>query len=411
LVFPFKSCEIFNIVLDEEHEIFRTVVKDFMEKEVRPELRLIEQKDEFPQNILGKASQMGFFGLGIPTQYSGQGENTMMLALFNEESARVCQAFSEITCINKLFTTPILLYGTEEQKRLFVPEIATGKKFASHATSEPGAGSDVAGISTKAKKEAKEKWRLNGTKYFVTGGDRADYFIVLARTNSESSNEKRSSGLTYFVVNKNDKGVIVSKPIPKLGLRGSHIVQVNFEDVGIPDENKIGNEGQGFKIAMETYNRGRVMVAARAVGLAQAAFEKSLTYSTSRKTFGETIASHETIQNYLVDMLMRVVTSRLLTYWAANLYDKKDQEYIIAASMAKTFASESAELNASKAINIHGGAGVISDTLVDRLLRDASITKIYEGTNEIQHSIIMKQILSMSGLGETKRSGSDKKST
>lgn len=392
MVFPFKSLSDYEIRTRPEHEAFRNFVREFMEKEVAPLVTRIEERNEFPMELLDKVGAQGFQGIGVPQEYGGQGGDQTSVVIFSEETSRVCPALVTLVGVNGLFTTPLQLFGTEEQKRRYLAPVARGEKRSAHATTEAVAGSDVAGIQTRAEKAGGE-WRINGRKAFISGGDLADFFVVLARTAPPPGPKERWKGLTMFVVEKGAKGFSVARHMEKMGLRGSHIVELQLDDVSVPEESVVGKEGDGFKVAMETFDHGRIGVAAQALGIAQVVFEKSLNYAMQRTTFGRPLIQHQMIDSYLADMLIRLTEARHLVYWAASLADAGRTEYQLAASMAKASATESAEWIAEKAINIFGGAGVIVETQVERFLRDVEITKVYEGANEIQRLVIIRQLI------------------
>jgi alkylation response protein AidB-like acyl-CoA dehydrogenase len=335
---------------------------------------------------------MGFQGLTVPQEYGGQGGDQVSMVVFCEEVSRACPALMAVVGVNGLFTTPVMLFGTEEQKRRYLPPVAKGEKRSAHATTEPAAGSDVAGIQARAERKG-DNWVINGRKTFISDGDIADYFVVLARTSPPPSRKERWKGLTFFIVERGTAGFSVGKKMEKTGLRGSPVVELELSDVEVPDANRLGPEGEGFKIAMETFDHGRLGVAAQALGITQAAFEKSVNYAMQRTTFERPLIQHQTIDNYLADMLMKLVTARHLVYWAACLADDGRSEYLIAASLAKAYATEAAEWAAIKAISIHGGVGVMIESHIERMLRDAEITKVYEGSNEIQRLLIIRQLI------------------
>ncbi|MDW8084440.1 MAG: acyl-CoA dehydrogenase family protein, partial [Candidatus Caldarchaeum sp.] len=376
----------------EEYELFRKSVRAFAEREIEPMVREIEKTNSIPSTLLEKAAKQGYFGLGIPEKYGGQGTDIMYVALFVEEVSRICPAFTVATLVHSLFAFPVMAYGTEEQRRKYLPPIAKGEKHAAHATTEPGAGTDVAGIETTAKK-TDGGWIINGRKYFISGADKAEYFIVLARTSPPPSRKQRHHGLTFFIVERDAAGFRVGEKIEVMGIRGSHPNEVILENVFVPEENVVGEEGKGFKIAMETYDHGRIGVAAQAVGVAQACFEKTLQYSLQRNVFERPLIHFQAVQFHVSEMLTMLEAARLLVYWAATMANKNKPEAAIAASMAKLFATEVAEKAALKAINVHGGVGVATDGLVERFLRDSQIFKIYEGANDIQKLVILRQML------------------
>jgi len=392
MVFPLGELGDYEIKFKPEHEMFRKFIREFFEKEVEPRVSEIEENDAVPADLLKKMGEMGFQGIAVPQEYGGQGGDQISMAIFSEEAGRTYPAIMTIVGVNGLFTIPILLFGTEEQKRKYLPPVARGEKHSAHATSEAGAGSDVAGVQTKAERRG-DKWVLNGRKAFISGGDIADYFLVLARTSPPPSRKERWKGLTFFIVEKDMPGFSVSKKMKKSGLKGSPIVELQLDNVEVQDSNRLGDEGDGFKIAMETFDHGRIGVAAQALGIAQAAFEKSLNYAMQRSTFDRLLIQQQAIDDYLAEMLMKLVTSRQLVYWASYLADSGRKEYLIAASLAKAYATEAAEFCALKAISIHGGVGVVVDSHIERMLRDVEITKIYEGSNEIQRLVIIRQLI------------------
>lgn len=395
MVFPFKGLSDYEIKFKPEHEMFRQMVKEFAEKEIAPRVTEIEEHNEVPQDLVNKMLTQGFQGVSIPQEYGGQGGDQVMLAIFSEEVAKVSPAIVTLMGANGLFVFPVLLFGSEEQKKKYLPPIARGEKRSAHATSEAVAGSDVAGIQTRAEKVG-DGWKINGRKAFISGGDVADYFVVLARTSPIANRKERWKGLTFFIVEKEREGFHVARHMEKMGLKGSHIVELQLDNVVVPDSNRLGPEGEGFKIAMETFDHGRIGVAAQALGMAQILFEKSLNYSMQRTTFDRPLISHQMIDTYLADMVMKLVSARQLVYWSATLADQGREEYKFAASLAKAYATEAAEWAAEKAISIYGGAGVIIETQIERFLRDVEITKVYEGANEIQRLVIIRQLLKLS---------------
>lgn len=390
---PYDSITDFHVPITEDHELFRKVVRQFVERYLEPRVKEIEQTNAIPTELIKMAAENGFMGLGIPEEYGGQGSDYLNVVIYTEEVSRVCPAFSTATLVRGLFTTPVLVFGTEEQKRKYIPPLASGQKSAAHATTEPGAGSDVAGIKTRAVRKD-GGWVLNGQKYFITGADKADYFVVLARTSDPPSRHERWKGLTMFIVERDNPGLRVGEKIQVTGLRGSMPSEVILNDCWVPEDAVLGEVGDGFKVAMVTYDYGRVGIAAQAVGVLQGVFEKSLNYAAQRIAFERPILAFQAIQFYLSDMLRDLEAARLLTYWAAYLLNKGlDERSIIAASLAKLFATEAAERAALRAIEIHGGMGVAVDGMVERFLRDTQIMKIYEGTSEIQRLVIIRHLV------------------
>jgi alkylation response protein AidB-like acyl-CoA dehydrogenase len=285
-----------------------------------------------------------------------------------------------------------MLFGSEEQKQKYIPPIAKGEKFGAFAVTEPCCGSDVAGIQTKAEKVG-NKWVINGRKAFISSADVADYFIVLARTYPPPDKRLRYLGLTFFIVEKDTTGFKVEQCYHKMGLYGNHACELVFENVEVPDENRVGEEGMGFLYAMETFDRTRIGVAAQAVGMAQGVFEMAFKYVHQRQAFGVPIAYFQAIQFSLVEMMAKIFSARLLTYLAAKLADEDRKEYTFVASLAKFYATEVAEEVISEAINLHGGVGVIRETGVERFLRSVKITQIYEGANNIQKLVAYRQLV------------------
>lgn len=391
-VFPFESLEDFSIKFSQEHELFRRSVRDFVEKKVEPSALEIDEKDEIPRDLIEAMAQQGFFGVGIPEEYGGQGEDHISTVILTEEISRVSPALSVILGTNMLFVVPILLFGSEDQRRKYIPPIARGEKFGAFAVTEPCCGSDVAGIQTRAEKKG-DRWVINGRKAFISNADLADYIIVLARTSPPPDKRSRHMGLTFFIVEKGTKGFRLDQKYEKMGLRGSHIYEISLEDVVVPDENRVGAEDLGFLIAMETFDRTRIGIAAQAVGISQALFERTFRYVHQRHAFGYPLAFFQAVEFSLVEILAKIIASRYLTYLAAKLANEGRREFTFVASLAKFFASEAAEEIASRAINLHGGVGVIKETGIERFLRDVKIIQIYEGTNDIQRLVAYRQLI------------------
>lgn len=392
IVFPFESLEDFSIKFSQEHELFRKSVRDFVEKKVEPLALEIDEKDEIPRDLIEAMAQQGFFGIGIPEEYGGQGEDHISTVILVEEISRVSPALSVILGTNELFAIPVLLFGSEDQRRRYLPPIARGEKFGAFAVTEPCCGSDVAGIQTRAEKRG-DKWVINGRKAFISNADLADFIIVLARTSPPPDKRSRHVGLTFFIVEKGTKGFRLDQKYEKMGLRGSHIYEISLEDVVVPDENRVGAEDLGFLIAMETFDRTRIGIAAQAVGISQALFERTFKYVHQRHAFGYPLAFFQAVEFDLVEILAKIIASRYLAYLAAKLADEGRREFTFVASLAKFFASEAAEEIASRAINLHGGVGVIKETGIERFLRDVKIIQIYEGTNDIQRLVAYRQLI------------------
>ncbi len=391
MVFPFRSVEDFKIDVTPEHELFRKAVREFVEKNVMPRWREIEETNRIPPEILKSMAEQGLTGIGIPEQYGGQGGGQLMTVLAMEEIARATPALAVAIGVNHLFAVPVLLFGSEDLKKRYVTPIARGERRGAHANTEPSGGSDVAGIQSQARKE-NDHYIINGRKVFISGAGEADFLIVSARTNPPQAG-KRWWGITTFVVERDWPGVKIGQQFRVIGMRGEQPYEVVLDDVKVPAENVVGNENEGFKVVVTTYDYTRIGIAAQAVGIAQAAFEKALNYALQREVFGQKLAEFEIIIEKLSDMYIRLEAARLLTYWAASLADAGRREFITAASLAKTFATESAEWIARQAVQIHGGYGVDFETGLERYLRDAIITTIYEGTNEIQRLTIVRELV------------------
>jgi len=388
--FPFGPGD-FRVEFTEEQEVFRRTVERFAEESLRPRVREVEAADSLPRDLLEAAASLGLTGVGIPQDYGGQGGGFKELALMSEEISRVLPAFATVLLVNRLFVDPLMLFGTEEQRRRYLPPIASGEAFAAHANTEPGAGSDVAGISTRAERSG-SGWVINGRKMFISSADRARFFIVSART-SPPEPGRRWWGLTTFIVERDAPGLSVGRRIDVMGLMGERPHEVILENVEVPDSSVVGRVGEGFKVVVTTYDYSRILVAAQAVGIAQGALEAALNYSVQRQAFGKPIAHFEGVSFRLAEMLGEVSAARLLTYWAAGMAESRNPNFVLAASIAKYYATEVAVRVARDAITIHGGAGVDRDALVERYLRDAMVTTIYEGANDVQRLTIAKSLL------------------
>jgi len=395
MVFPFKSIKDFTVELTDEMELFRKTIREFVENDLMPKAVEIEKTGVIPEELIKKGIELGLTGVGIPEEYDGQGGGTLMTAILMEELSRAIPAYGTALLVNGLFTYPVLKYGTDEQKKKYIPPVARGDVFAAHANTEPGAGSDVAGIQSRAEKKG-DKWVINGRKIFITGADKAKYLLVSARTNPPPDRKKRWWGITTFIVETDWPGVQIGSKFDVMGLSGEHPDEVILDNVEVPEENIVGPMNEGFKVLLDTYDHSRVGIAAQAVGIAQGAFEKAFNYSLQRTAFGRQIIAFQAVSFKLADMITQLQAARLLTYWAATLADQEREEAIFAASMAKTFATEVAERIANLAIKVHGGVGVDRETGVEHYLRDAIITTIYEGTNDIQRLTTIRQLLKRS---------------
>jgi len=374
--------------LTEEQEMFRRMVHDFATKEIEPVAAELDEKEEFPWKNFARMAELGLTGVSIDEQYGGSGGGHLHLIIAVEEIAHACAATSVILGADiSLCCHSIYKFGTEEQKRRFVVPLTKGEKIGCFALTEASAGSDAASLQTTAARRG-DGYILNGTKIFITNGNEADIAVVFA-TQDKSL---RSKGIVSFIVEKGTPGFSVGKKEKKLGIRASSTTELIFDDCFVPLDNRLGEEGQGFRLALSIIDSSRAVIAAQAVGIAQAALDASLRYAKQRHQFGQPIAEFQAIQWMLVDMATSTDAARLLTYRAACLEDA-GLPFLKEAAMAKLFASEMAMATTTKAIQIHGGYGYIKDYPVERYFRDAKITEIYEGTSEVQRLTIARSLL------------------
>ena len=374
--------------LTEDQKMLRTMVRDFAEKELEPVAARIDQEASFPAEQIRKAVELGLTGAGFPEEYGGGGGGKMEEIIVTEELSRVCASISVIVFASAgLAGGPLYEFGSEEQRQRFFVPIARGEKLACFALTEPGAGSDVAALETSAARQG-VGYILNGTKIFITNGAEADIILVFATLDRAL----RHRGITGFIVEKGSPGFRVGKVEHKLGITASSTAELVFEDCFVPEANRLGNEGEGFKIALSAIDASRVSVAAQGVGIAQGAFDKALAYARERQQFGQPIADFQAIQWFLADMATQIDAARLLTYRAAYLQDQ-GLPFVKEASMAKLYAAEAAAFVTTKAVQIHGGYGYTRDYPVERYFRDARILEIYEGTSEMQRMTIARQLL------------------
>jgi alkylation response protein AidB-like acyl-CoA dehydrogenase len=377
-----------DFYLTETQKQVKQLARDFAEKEIAPFVRKYDEKGEFPFEIMKKLGEIGFLGITFPEEYGGSGLKYLDYVVIIEEISRVDPSIGlSVAAHNGLCTNHIYFFGDENQKRKYLPELCTGKKIGAWALTEPQAGSDAANLLTTAVKE-NSYYILNGNKVFTTHGSVGDVIVVMAVTDKT----KGKNGISSFIVEKGYDGLIVGKKEDKLGMRASDTCSLIFDNCKVPVESLIGEEGQGYKQAMEILASGRIGIAALSVGLAQGAFELSLKYSKERKAFGKYIAEFQAIQWKLADMATQIESARLLTYKAAYLKDQ-GKDYSLYASMAKYFASEVAVKCAIEAVQIYGGYGYIKEYPVEKFYRDAKLLTIGEGTSEIQKIIIANKIL------------------
>jgi butyryl-CoA dehydrogenase len=377
-----------QLELNDQQKMIQKMVREFAEKEIAPVAAELDQKEEYPTKILEKMAKLGLLGIIIPVEYGGAGLDTISYAIVIEEISRKCASTGVITSVhNSLVCWPIMKYGTEEQKKKYLPILAKGEKIGAFAGTEPNAGSDLGAMQTTAVLKG-NKYIINGDKTFITSGSEAGVIIVFAVTDKSTG----PKGISAFIVESDMKGYKVGSIYEKLGINASKTAELIFEDMEVPKENLLGKEGEGFKIALSTLDGGRIGIGAQAVGIAQAALDESIEYSKQRQQFGRPIAKFQAIQWMIADMATHIEASRYLVYNAAYTKDKGER-FSKEAAMAKLFASETAMDAVIKAVQIHGGYGYTKEYTVERLFRDAKITEIYEGTSEVQRLVISGSLL------------------
>ncbi len=374
--------------LSQDQKMLQDSVRTFVESEVKPLAIQIDETHSIPPQLVKQISDMGLFGVCIPEEYGGAGMDTLSYAIVVEEVSKACGSTGVvISAHTSLACEPIYRFGSEEQKRLFLPLLTTGQRLGCLMLTEPGAGSDVAAIASTYKRDG-DSFVISGTKLFITNGGYRGIGVVVA----SKDRALRHKGLSAFIVDLETPGVTILKDESKLGIRGSSTTSFALDNVRVPVENLLGEEGQGFKIAMETLNGGRIGIASQALGIAEGAFERALAYSKERRQFGNAISELQAIQFKLADMYARIETSRLLVYRAAWLKDNH-KPFATESAMCKIVASEAATYVTHQAIQIHGGYGYITEYEVERMYRDARITEIYEGTSEVQRLIVARALL------------------
>ena len=368
--------------------MIQKAARDFAENELKPGVVERDEKQEFPKELTQKMAEQGFMGMMVDPKYGGSGLDTISYVIAMEEVSKWDASASVIMSVNNsLVCWGLETYGTEEQKEKYLTKLASGEIIGAFCLSEPEAGSDATSQRTEAIDKG-DHYLLNGTKNWITNGARAAVYLVMAQTDVE----KGHKGINAFIVEQNWDGVQVGVKENKMGIRGSDTHSIMFSDVKVPKENRIGEDGFGFKFAMKTLAGGRIGIASQALGIAAGAYERALDYSKERKAFGTEIANHQAIQFKLADMATEVEAARLLCYKAAWLKDNK-MDYVMASSIAKVFASEAAMRISTEAVQVHGGYGYVKEYHVERLMRDAKITQIYEGTSEVQRIVISRSIL------------------
>ena len=387
-----------DFTLSKKHEMARTLFREFAEKEVKPLAQEVDETEEFPRVTVEKMAKAGFMGIPVPKEYGGQGCDILTYVMCVEELSKVCGTTGVIVSAHtSLCCDPILTYGTEEQKQKYLPDLAAGKKIGAFGLTEPGAGTDAQGQQTKAVLDG-EEWVLNGSKIFITNGKEADVYVVFAVTGMiEKKPGRFIKEISAFIVDKGTPGFSFGTKEKKMGIRGSSTYELIFTDCRIPKANLLGKQGQGFKIAMHTLDGGRIGIAAQALGIGEGALERTIEYTKERKQFGKAIAAQQNTQFQLADMATKAQAAQLLVYRAALKKDEytKDHKtaYGVEAAMAKLYAAEMAMEVTTKAVQLHGGYGYTREYDVERMMRDAKITEIYEGTSEVQKMVISADLL------------------
>lgn len=376
-----------DLQLTEEQSMMQEMVRDFAKAEIEPIIPKMEA-GEFPREVLGKMGELGLMGMTIPETYGGAETDFLSYILAIQELSKVSAVMGVILSVHtSVGTNPIIQFGSEEQKKRYLPKMATGEYLGAFCLTESTAGSDAGSLKTRAVKDGDE-YVLNGSKMFITNGGEADVYIVFASTDSE----KKTYGITAFIVEKDTPGLVIGKDEKKMGLHGSRTVEVVFENMRVPAANRLGRDGEGFKIAMENLDVGRIGIAAQALGIAEASLQAATDYAKEREQFGRPIATQQGVGFKLADMATSVEAARLLVYRAA-LLRQEGKPCGWEASMAKLMASKAAVEAATEAIQVFGGYGYTKDYPVERYFRDAKVTEIYEGTSEIQRIVISKHLL------------------
>ena len=381
-----------DFTLRKEHEMARTLFREFAEKEVKPLAQEVDETEEFPRGTAEKMAKNGFLGIPVPKEYGGQGCDPLTYVMCVEELSKVCGTTGVIVSAHtSLCCDPIMTFGTEEQKQKYLVPLAKGEKLGAFGLTEPGAGTDAQGQQTKAVLDGDE-YVINGSKIFITNGKEADVYVIFAVTGMIEKRGKMIKEISSFIVEKGTRGFIFGTKEKKMGIRGSSTYELIFTDCRVPKENLLGKIGQGFKIAMHTLDGGRIGIAAQALGIAEGALERTISYTKERKQFGRSIAAQQNTQFQLADMATKVQAAQLLVYKAA-MAKATQKEYGFEAAQAKLYAAEVAMEVTTKAVQLHGGYGYTREYDVERMMRDAKITEIYEGTSEVQRMVISAALL------------------
>lgn len=386
-----------DFTLRKEHEMARALFKEFAEKEVKPLAQEVDETEEFPRGTVEKMAKNGFLGIPVPKEYGGQGCDPLTYVLCVEELSKVCGTTGVIVSAHtSLCCDPIQTYGTEEQKQKYLIPLAKGEKLGAFGLTEPGAGTDAQGQQTKAVLDGDE-WVINGSKIFITNGKEADVYVIFAVTGTIPKGNRTIKEISAFILEKGTPGFTFGTKEKKMGIRGSSTYELIFTDCRIPKENMLGKQGQGFKIAMHTLDGGRIGIAAQALGIAEGALERTVAYTKERKQFGIPIAGQQNTKFQLADMATKVKAAQLLVYRAAmkkaEFASNSKISYSEEAAMAKLYAAEVAMEVTTKAVQLHGGYGYTREYDVERMMRDAKITEIYEGTSEVQRMVISAELL------------------
>ena len=386
-----------DFTLSKEHEMARALFREFAEKEVKPLAIEVDETEVFPRETVEKMAKAGFMGIPVPKEYGGQGCDILTYAMCVEELAKVCGTTAVIVSAHtSLCCDPILTFGTEDQKKKYLPDLASGKKIGAFGLTEPGAGTDAQGQQTKAVLDGDE-WVLNGSKLFITNGKEADVYVIFAITGMVEKRGRMTKEISAFIVEKGTPGFSFGTKEKKMGIRGSSTYELIFTDCRIPKENMLGAQGKGFGIAMHTLDGGRIGIAAQALGLGEGALERTIAYVKERKQFGRAIGQFQNTQFQLADMATKAQAAQFMVYKAACTKDQytKDHKtsYNVEAAMAKLYAAEMAMEVTTKAVQLHGGYGYTREYEVERMMRDAKITEIYEGTSEVQRMVISANLL------------------
>ena len=372
--------------LPSEYQALRESVRALAEKEIAPHAHAVDEDHRFPQEASDALIKANLHAAHVPAEFGGEGADALAVVLIIEEVARVCASSSLIPAVNKLGSLPLIIGGDAEQKKRWLPELAQGKGF-SYCLSESEAGSDATALKTKAEKTS-EGWLLNGSKKWISNAGVSEFYTVIAQTDPS----KGSKGITAFIVEKSDPGISFGAPEKKMGFRGSPTREVYFDNVEISDDRRIGDVGKGFSIAMDTLDHTRITIAAQALGIAQGALDAAEKYSHERKQFGKEIFEFQAIQFILADMAMNIEAARQLTYAAAAKSERNDKDLKFFSASSKAFASDVAMKVTTDAVQVLGGYGYVSDYPVERMMRDAKLTQIYEGTNQVQRIVMARNL-------------------